>query len=110
MNSEYIKISPTEKVYGAKNLLTTQLNILNIHKDIREYRKLRNEEFALKVSLKSKLNEAFSTLEILDKLLPKIRIDEKTEEIKEKHPEDLSIEQQSSLIREKLKRLQNSQT
>jgi len=105
MNSEYIKISPTEKVYGAKNLLTAQLNILNSHKDIREYRKLRNEEFALKVSLKSKLNEAFSTLEILDKLLPKIRIDE---EIEEKHPEDLSIEQQSSLIREKLKRLQNS--
>ena len=108
MSSEYIKISPTEKIYGARNLLTTQLNILNNHKNIREYKKLRNEEFALKVSLKSKLNEVFSTLDILDTLLPKIKAGKRAEEIEEKHPEDLSIEQESSLIREKLRRLQNS--
>ena len=111
MSSEYIKISNPEKIYGQKNLLQAQIELLQVMQRYKTFEKLRKEELILKVVLKTKIEEAESSLHLLDKLLPKSTF--KLEKDKEKQSKDLllykkeklTLEQEINRIKEKLTRL-----
>lgn len=109
MRPEYIKIDSTEKVYGQKNLLKSQLELISVIKALENYKKQRNEELILKISLKNRLSELKSALEVLDKILPKPTITPAKETIiKFDEPrKKLSLEQEAEEIKRKLLMLQN---
>jgi len=106
MRPEYINLTKSEKEYGEKQLLHTQLEILNILKHTQNYQEYRSEEFILKIKLKEKIEEALKSIELLEKLLPKPTIKPKNKqepelEIPEHHhkKEKLSINAELELIK-----------
>lgn len=74
MSIEYVKLSSAEKVYSEKSLLESQASIISILQNITNYHKQRNDELKLKVELRSKIEETQSSLDNLDKALPKSRM------------------------------------
>jgi len=114
MSSEYVRISATENYFGQKNLLRAQLEFLDSLRRIQRFRKLREEELALKLSLKTKTKEAFEDMEKLNRVLPVSHYQEtyeqrvearKKKEKQEKH--SVSLEGEIAEIQEKLARLQS---
>lgn len=71
MRPEHVRIQATERIYGEKNLLHAQLNIISLIKRYDTYRALRSHELLLKIALKNKLAEAKESLALLLSLLPK---------------------------------------
>ena len=112
MSSEHVRISAIERVYGEKSLLLTQLNYLNSLKRLREYKRLRKEEFALKIALKSKIGEASAILKELEKNLPKVKLYKDDEEkenshsMKKEEKEHFSLEKELEKIKDKLSKIQ----
>jgi len=107
--SEYVKVSHAENYFGQKNLLQSQLELLRIIGGFKSYKKLRSEELGLKVSLRAKIAEMTEALVKLDKLLPKTSYnsEEQKKEISEmRKKRDLSLEEEISEIKEKLRKLQ----
>ena len=107
MSYEYVKFSVPEVMYSRKNLLQSQIGLLNLAKSCEEYRKLRKDELALKIVLKTKLDELKNSLGILNSLLPKIKIGsqsflENSREIEATRKKRLSLEQEIDLIKKKL--------
>ena len=72
---EYVKLNQAEKTFGKKNLLRSELEILNILKRYQIYKKLRKEEHALKTLLRKVIKEVREEIEKLDDLLPKTQDD-----------------------------------
>lgn len=101
--SEYVRLSSTEKIFGTKALLHAQLETLNTLKHLKEYKKLRNEEFLLKVQLKSQITESLALLKEFEKKLPKTSFVHKT---KKKDEKTAKMESELAQIKEKLVRLQ----
>ncbi len=111
MGSEYIRLSNTERVYGEKNLLQAQLEILSIIKRSQAYTKLRKEELVLRIVLKNKIAEILNLLMLLDKILPKTKVVKKNEKGESEiifDKERFTLEQEIDKIRAKLESLQNS--
>ena len=79
MNTEYLKLMHSERVYGEKNLLESQLGLINIRKIIGNYKKLRAEELNLKITLKKKIQELKDALSVLEKSLPKSKMEKDIE-------------------------------
>lgn len=71
MRPEHVRIQATERVYGERNLLHAQLNIISLIKRYDAYRAFRSSELMLKLALKNKLAEAKESLALLLSLLPK---------------------------------------
>ncbi len=116
MSLEYVKFSGREGLYGEKNLLKTELGMLGFIRRIRTYKKLRNEELALKIVLKKKVDEVKEQLEILDKILPHTKMGGLIKRPKPKNEnialsiEDkaaLTLEQEVETIRRKLEMLKD---
>ena len=80
MTTEYIRLTSQEMTYGKKGLLQAQLYLLNATKHEYEYKKLRKEEFLLKIALKKAADETLASLNVFESLLPKTTMKE------EKHP------------------------
>jgi len=81
-----------------KSFLTSQINILNSLKKLREYKKARSSEFTSKIKIKSILEEAQSELTVLDKLLPQTSLKTgKEEEIEMLLPEMKGTPKKDSL-------------
>ena len=89
MSAEYVKIAPTEMIFGETNLLQTQLNLLTMLKQYQEYEALRKEELFLKIELKKKFGEAKEFLDALSKSLPESKFFEEQEK-KERLQKELS--------------------
>ena len=112
MGLEYVRISREEKSYGYKNLLHSQLEFLSSMKRLKNYRDLRNKEFSLKVSLKSKIGEVLAEIEKLDGILPKTHFGEEHHRRKEVTSvqnvklEDSTLMSEVNVIKDKLARLQ----
>jgi hypothetical protein len=108
--TEYTKFSLEEAIYGKRSFLQIQLELLTIVKRIKEYRSLRNDEFALKIALKSKVDETIIAVQNLEKILPKMKIPDMPK--KEQHEEmvysnplfqkELTIDQELEKIKAKL--------
>lgn len=96
---EYTKLSREETIYGKKVLLQTQLELLMIIKHIKEYRSLRNDEFALKIALKNKVDETLLAIENLERLLPKMKVPNMPK--REEH-EEIIYAQSSNLFQKEL--------
>lgn len=108
--TEYVRITFPEKVYGEKNLLYAEMEILTTTKRLIEYRELRKKEHDLKIKLKMRMQELMSLLDSADKMLPKVRVEEarKTEkktEIQETI-EDSSLDMELEKIKSKIASLQ----
>ena len=93
--TEYVGFNYSEKKFGQKSFLMAQLEILDSLKNIGEYKKLRQEELALKIALKVKISETLQKLEELNGLMPKSSFKVET-------PEDkiMKIEREKKVIRE----------
>jgi hypothetical protein len=106
MSNEYVKLSPSESLYAGRNLLLSQVDSLTALKRLHEYKQLRKEEMLMKIELRKKIEEAKELLLIIDKLLPRTKIDKELPEIAETTKQEDSIEKEIESIRRKLERLQ----
>ena len=102
MNSEYIRLNYGEQVFAQKNMLNSQLELLNGIKRLQAYRNLREKEFKLKIELKSKIGMLLDDLKTLEKNLPEV---EDSFEYGKKENRKESLEQEIEEIRRKLERL-----
>ncbi len=109
MSQEYIKFSNQEAYFSKHNLLNIQLGLLNCTKHLKEYRKLRLEEFALKLTFKKILTDAEDSLKALTRLLPEsdLKITMKNNKI-EKIEERLSLDEEIERIKAKLTSLKSN--
>ena len=103
--AEYVKISETEKKYSEKNLLQSQMRVIESLKHLKEYKKLRRQELLLKIRLKNKIEDAQSEIKTLKKALPRTYNEPKPMSAHERQ-ENLSLEQELNQIKSKLKGLQ----
>jgi hypothetical protein len=107
--TEFVRLSSPEKDFGEKNLLQSQLELLDLLQRFQKYKELRNEELVLKVTLKTKVEEALSFIDKLEKLLPKSTLKELTPEDKAKArakiEKALTLEEEIDRIRNKLMKL-----
>lgn len=110
MSSEYIRLSMPESIYGEKNLLKAQIEMLKVIKSYEEYRRLRKEELALKILLKTSIGDAHEKVKFLESLLPKAKdpgLGHKEE--KKEDPRSvkkrMTLEQEIYMIKKKLEAL-----
>ena len=107
---EYLKLDPSEQQYGKKHLLNSEMGVLNMIRRSTEFNKLRKVELELKNLFKKKINEINLDMEELDKILPKMKI-EQVREVKvkdgsyRKKREELEVEIEE--IKQKLSLLSN---
>ena len=109
MKSEYIGFSAAEKVFVMKDFLQSQLELLQSMNALHNFKKIRQEELFLKISLKNRVEELLEVISKLEKILPKTseKIENSEERKKEKKLEkDLSLEREIEGIRGKLENLQ----
>ncbi len=113
MQTEYVRLSKDEKNEGYKNLLHSQLEYLNSIRSFNNYWALRNKELSLKISLKSKISEAFGEIEKFEGLLPKSHFLEeiraKKKEMENKKAKKVQVNpltKEIDVIKQKLFRLQ----
>lgn len=119
MRAEYIRFLSPQVKYGQKAILESQLNLLSSLKHLREYKNLRDQELILKIHLKKKVEELRSSMDLLERALPKTQFKEEKQQAQEiikeaimvpsmLHDEkkELSLEQELESIRRKLARIQ----
>jgi len=70
---EYIGLSHEQKIYGKKNLLYSQMELLSALNHYQNYKKYRKYELSLKKSLKEKIYQTQEAISRLDSLLPKTK-------------------------------------
>lgn len=99
--SEYVGLSYGEKIFTQKNMLHSQLELLSGVKKLKNYKKLRLDEFKLKVELKNKIGLLLDDLRKLEKILPEVDYARKSKGVKEKG----KLEQEIAEIRKKLAKL-----
>ena len=105
MESEFVRFSEAERVYGQKSFLHAQLGMLDMVKSFRDYKELRKKELELKVSLKARIGEAFSLLEKLENKLPKTSFKE-SKVSKKGRKKVLSVKEEMEELKRKLAQLQ----
>jgi len=107
--AEYVRLSPPEKVYGQKNLLHSQLEMLHLVQSFQRYRVLRNEELVLRVTFKNLVEQAMNMIDKLERLLPKAHYKAQTYEEKKREKKKtqrrLSLNEEIQKVREKLVKL-----
>jgi hypothetical protein len=107
---EYLKLDPSEQQYSKKELLNSEMSVLNMIKRSHEFSKLRKVEFELKGLFKRKIDEISSMLLELDKIVPKMKIEPMIEKapkngLYQKKREELEVEIEE--IKQKLALLGN---
>ncbi len=88
MRPEHVRLQQAECLFGEKNLLHAQLDVISLLKRYDSYRALRSQEMLLKISLKTKLAEARDSLAFFEKLLPKPAIMPKAQKQHQEHDPD----------------------
>lgn len=107
----FVRFEYNEELEGKKELLSSQINLLDLLKKLRNYKSLRKRELILKDKLKEKLVSLKKELDNLEAYLP---ADEKTEKeptekgTRRKHGEieKGNIKKQLADIQNKLAKLQ----
>jgi len=109
MNSEYVRLNSEERNYGMKDMLQSQLAILNSLKRYREFEILRRQELTLKIALKTKVSETLQLIENLGKELPKVKVEKEEKEEEMIFTEDnktrMTLDNELEEIRRKIERL-----
>lgn len=108
--TEYVKFSGHEKIYGEKNVLYIELDLLKMLKRVDNFKNLRQEELVLKIALKKRISELIEAMNLIDKLIPhhKMRGLHKEEEIMDEaeKKKNWTLEQELEAIRRKLEELE----
>lgn len=106
METRYIKLNYEEALSAKKELLSSEINVLQITKKLKEYRKLRKRESVLKGNLKTsfnllktKVNLILSSFPKDEKNMPKINRPKKEKSV------DKSLQDELEEIQKKLIRL-----
>lgn len=73
-NLVYVKFDYSEAVQAKKDLLNSELNLLQLLKNIRKYHILRSEENKKKAKLYRKLKEVDFEITKMERILPKVAI------------------------------------
>ena len=113
----HLGIESNEAIQSKKDLLSMELEIINLLKLIREYKLKRERELRLKMKLKRKTLLTLTEIRKIQKAIPKIKMNdikerEEKREIKEKikkSKEELKnneLEEELEKIKEKLRALQ----
>jgi len=113
-NPVYLKLEYSESVYSKKNILSTEMSLLNIAKIIKKYQLLREEEFILRIQIYKLIKEINSAIRKTKTSMPSIKIPEKQkgDEVqtreRRKIEDNQDLEEQLQEIQEKLKELENT--
>jgi len=106
----HVKLEFEDALNSKKNLLQTEMSLLNILKTIGAYRILRKKELSARLKLRGKFRETASDLRKLQKYLPEAN---KKEEVLEKIPAkkqkikyDRKLEDELKDIQMKLRQLE----
>ena len=107
MKSEYVRLTNAERMFGNKNLLHAQLEFLSSLRNFENYKNLRSKEFILKISMKNRIEEAYSLITKLESFLPKSSFKISSgEEKKRKEKVSPSLIDEMEAIKRKIERLQ----
>lgn len=105
MTLPYIRLEYNETVDARRNMLSSEINVLNSAKQILAYKKLRKTEMIARSNLKSLVKQTNAKINLLLKELPATnqnapKIESKLEKTKKR-----SIEQELAEIHSKLSRI-----
>jgi hypothetical protein len=81
----HIRLEYEEAVQSKKDILSSEMNLLRIAKEIAKYKALRREELGMKIRLSKKIRETRTGLLKLQRALPKPELPE----ILQKHNKDI---------------------
>jgi len=112
-NSVYLRLENPEARSSKKDILSTEISLLNIIKSIKNYKELREEEFVLRAQIYKLIKEMNLTIRKTRSSFPFIKLPEKQkiEEIKVKErkkierKEDSDLEFQLREIQERLRQM-----
>ncbi len=106
---DYVHLNGSEKLYGEKNLLGSQLEILNVLRSFQIFSLLRKEELLLKVALKTKISELHYLIDVFEKTFPKSSFKMEDSGKKKggvkKSKEDLELQAEIESVRRKIEEL-----
>ncbi len=107
MEHKHVKIEYEEMLFGKKEILSTQINLINATNHIRNYKVLRKKELSEKTKLKSQLASLRSKVASLNSHLPENNQlpKKRTNFVKKENIKDFQHELDE--IKEKLERLNN---
>jgi hypothetical protein len=109
METRHIKLGYEEAIFAKRQILSSEINSLNILKEIRAHQILRKKNAALKSKLKNSFSELRLKINLLTSTFPEeektpIKIESREIKKDKKHKED--IQSQLEEIKNKLARLQ----
>lgn len=81
MENLHVRLGTEEAINSKRNILHTEMSLLNLIKEIQDYRKLRNLELKNKTILKTELKKLITEMAELKKHLPKVREPQKKEKL-----------------------------
>lgn len=108
METRHIKFNYEDAISGKKSLLSSELNLLQILRKIRNYKMLRKKELTEKTKLKKSLSELKSKIDDLSSTFPKReeKIIEMPKPVKtKKETKHTAIQRELDEIKRKLERL-----
>ena len=103
METRHIKLNYGEALNTKKQLLSSEINLIYVNKNLSKYRILRRKEFALKNKLKTNITSLKAKLNLLLSTLPK---DEGTTEIKKTNQRKKEQKRQESNLSSELEDIQ----
>lgn len=107
----HVKLDYVEAKDAKKEVLSSQINLLELKKGLSNYKKLRLDELRKKEKLSQKIKNIKTNIAKLEKTLPKVKkpkfMKKEREEVKvNKNLSPSSLEQELNKIKAKLKRLE----
>jgi len=111
MEFRHIKLGYEEALDSKKNIISLELNILNILKKIKSYRVLRNKEFIMENKIKREVSRMKSKLNVIKSTFPKEIEEFEEEKSKEnnksrrKSGKKMTLKEELESIKEKLKKI-----
>ncbi|MBT4375910.1 hypothetical protein HOD29_00860 [archaeon] len=104
----HIKLQYEEAVETKKDILSSEINLLNLIKIIRKYKDLRKKELENKIKIQRKVKQLKANINKLQKTLPKLKIPNiiKKEERATKEVTELRKEIQADTIESQLQKIQ----
>jgi len=109
METRHIRMGYEEAILAKKQLLSTQINLLQTIKKVKAYRFLRSKEMIIKNKLAINLTSLRNKIKAIEATFPRQEIKIEKIESKEKEKEDkgnVSIQKELREIQEKLAKLQ----
>ena len=109
MENLHIKLDVGEAVNSKRNILSSEINFINILKKMQNYKELRKRELVRKIELKSLIRETSEQMKKFKEEMPKAKIPEIEGSIQGtfllEKTKKLKLEDELKEIREKLARL-----